>query len=158
MRRKIEQNPENSPQLEEVGGKTIDYIERSRTFEPWEKPQVGVRFLIFKQKGEYVEGILGPPITNLRRATSYPIDTGAETVEIFANRLLHRLIQKFELVGSRVRIVYIGRQFISYGGHMRKIFRVYKVKGCFKETLEPVGAKKQAKKRSKKNERAKTNS
>ena len=155
MKCKKAKSSENSPQLEEVGGRVIDYIERSRTFEPWDKPQVGARFFIFKQKGEYLEGILGPPITNFRRGTSYPIDTGDETVEIFANRLLHRLVNKFELVGSRVRIVYIGRQFVSYGGHFRKIFRVYKVKGIFEENLEPVGT---TKKRSKKNERAKINS
>ncbi len=37
------------------------------------------------------------------------------------------IIEKNELVGSRVRIVYIGRQAVEWGGHWRKIYRVYKI-------------------------------
>jgi hypothetical protein len=127
--------PKN-PRYSEVGEKTIDRIERSRTFEPWDKPQIGCRFHIFKKRGESIEGILGQPITNFHRNSSYPIELDSgETVEVFANKLLHRLIQKNELVCKRVKIVYIGRQYTGYG-HARKIYRVYKIEGIISKSIK----------------------
>ncbi len=108
----------------------IDRIVRNRTFEPFDKPQVGSEFFIFKRKGDSLEGVIcGHAIQNIRRSNSYPIklDDG-RVVEIFAGRLLHRIIIKHELLFSRVRIVYIGRQATGFGGHWRKIYRVYKIK------------------------------
>jgi hypothetical protein len=151
MGRKKAQNSNNSPELEQVAGRTIDRIEQSRTFEPWNKPQIGSRFFIFKQKGDFIQGILGQPITNFQRATSYPIEQieDGEVVEIFANRLLHRIFQKHELIGTCVRVVYIGRQYIFYGGHARKIYRVYKVKGTITQHRELVSDKTQKPKNKK---------
>jgi len=119
----------------EVGKRYIDRIAGRRNFEPFEKPH-----FIFRKKGDSITGKLFGPITNYQRSTSYPIllDDG-RTVEIFGNKLLHRLINKYELVGSRVRIVYIGRQHTNYGGHARKIYRVYKLKGIYTETKEIIG-------------------
>jgi len=160
-RKKIEQDSPKSPQLEEVGERIIDHIEKSRLFEPWTKPQIGTRFVILKEKGDYVQGVLYKSVQNFHRSASYPIEQDDGTiVELFGSRLLHHLIKKYDLIGQRVRIVYIGRQYTYYGVHARKIYRIFKVKGCFTENLESVGTTEQAKpqKRSKKNERAKTNS
>jgi hypothetical protein len=151
MGRKNAQNSNNSPELEQVATRTIDSIERSRTFEPWDKPQIGIRFFIFKQKGDFIQGILGRPITNFQRNTSYPIEQeNGEVVEIFANRLLHRIFQKHELTGTCVRVVYIGRQYVFYGGHARKIYRVYKVKGTITQRQELVSDSKTLKPKNKK--------
>lgn len=114
--------------LREVGKKTVDQIEQTRTFEPFLKPQVGERIHIFHKKGEFIEGILGSPLKNFQRSSSYPITRADGTViEFFGNRLLHQLIRKGELIGKRVRIQYIGRQATNYGGHWRKIYRVFEV-------------------------------
>ena len=121
-------NPKNNET--EIGGRVIDRIVSKRTFEPFLKPTIGAEFFVFRRPGDEIEGIIGQPIVNYQRNTSYPIklDDG-RTVEIFGNRLLHRIIQKNELEHSRVRIVYIGREQTGYGKHSRKIYRVYKVTG-----------------------------
>ena len=139
MKRKKAKSSKESPQLEEVGGKAVDLIEKSRLFEPWDKPQVGTRFFIFKQKGDSIQGVLYKSVQNFHRASSYPIKQDDGTiVEFYGSRLLHEAINKYDLVGLRVRIVFIGRQIIRSGIHSRKIYRIYKVKGTFKENLEPV--------------------
>ena len=127
----------------EAGKGLIDRIIRNRTFEPFDKPTIGVDFFIFKRKGDSLEGeICGHAIQNIRRSSSYPIKLEDGTVvEIFANKLLHRLITKNELVFSHVRIVYIGRQQTAYGGHWRKIYRVYKIKGCITQHYEEMSEK-----------------
>jgi len=133
----------------EIGKRTVDRVVRQRTFEPFDKPSVGEEFFIFKRMGDEISGILvGGPIANMRRSSSYAIklDDG-RVVEIFANKLLHRIIEKNQLLFSRIRIVYIGRQHTGYG-HARKIYRVYKDKGTIRseEYEQFAGGKKNAKK------------
>jgi hypothetical protein len=108
-------------------GATIDRITERRTFEPFDRPTVGCRFYRFRNRGESVEGMLGWPVPNFRQGTSYPLkfDSG-EIVEIVANKLLHKQINKGELCGQRIRIQYEGKEFVGFGLH-RKIYRVYKV-------------------------------
>lgn len=123
----------------EIGKSTIDRITQARTFEPHDRPKLGSEFFIFRRRGDSIRGILGHPIENYQRNTSYPLTLeNGRIVEIFGNKLLHRLIQRHELIGSRVRIVYIGRQFIGQG-HARKIYRVYKIKGCITQYESYVG-------------------
>ena len=131
---------ESSPRKNETepSKALIDRITRSRTFEPFDKPTTGTEFFIFRCKGDFLEGkICGHAIQNIRRSSSFPIklDDG-RVVEIFAGRLLHRIIMKNELVFSRVRIVYIGRQHTNFAGHQRKIYRVYKITGGVDQQYE----------------------
>ena len=124
--------PENSPK-KEICKETVDKIVNRRTFEPYDKPVVGCRFIRFNVRGESVVGRLGFPIQNFRQGTSYPfqLDSG-EIVEIVGNRLLHKQINEGELCGQRVEIVYEGRDFSS-GGPWRfhKVYRVYKISHDF---------------------------
>jgi len=113
--------------LVEIGGDFIDRITRRRTFEPLSQPAVGCRYHIFKRKGEFVEGILGLPVVNYRRGTSYPLELqSGEIEEIVGNKLLHQLIRKGDLCGRMVRITYIGSEY-THAGHFRKIYRVFKI-------------------------------
>jgi len=112
---------------QEIKKSLIDRITNRRTFEPFDKPTVGCRFIRFRQRGQEVAGYLGFPIVNFRHSTSYPIklDSG-EIVEIVGNRLLHKQIRDGELCGQRVKIVYQGRDF-THAGHYRKVFRIFKI-------------------------------
>jgi len=98
------------------------------------------KFYIFKRVGESIEGFLGAPIANVRRNTSYPLELTegiadnpalkeGDTVEFFGNKLLHCVIRDNELIGARIRIEYIGHQFIPGYGRRRKVFRVFKAEG-----------------------------
>ena len=122
----------------EAGKKIVDDIIRQGTFEPFDKPPGEDRdFFTFNEKGDQVKGVLGPPIANLHRSTSYPIKQDDGTViEVFGSRLLHRIIRKNELIGQKVRIVLIGRQHRPHCRWPRKIYRVYKIK--WNETEEQV--------------------
>jgi hypothetical protein len=126
MRCKTEKNSKKTSEIE-IMGNTIDRIEQLRTFEPFDKPIVGCRFYRFRNRGESIEGMLGFPIVNYRQGTSYPLqlDNG-EIVEIVANKLLHKQINKGELCGKRVKIIYIGRDY-TYAGRCRKVYRVFKI-------------------------------
>ncbi len=134
----------------ELGKQTIDRIVKQRTFQPYDKPQLGSEFFIFKQPGDQIIGtIVGGPIVNIQRSSSYAIELeDGKIVEIFANKLLHQIIKEGELLFSRVRIQFIGREH-SCWGHARKIYRVYKIKGTYTQTEESVivGGKKCRKKK-----------
>lgn len=121
----------------EVSKELIDRLVKRRTFEPFNRPRPRNDIFIFSKRGDEVSGWLGPPIANVMRNTSYMIkqDNG-EVIEIFGNKLLHRIIRKNELVHQKVRIVYIGLQHTGRG-RPRKIYRVYKIK--WDETQEQVG-------------------
>lgn len=126
MRREIQENQKKSGQTE-IMRPMIDRITKRRTFEPFDRPTVGCRFHRFKQRGESIEGMLGFPIVNFRQGTSYPLqlDDG-KIIEVVANKLLHRQINKGRLCGQRVKIQYEGKEFIGFGLH-RKVYRVFKV-------------------------------
>jgi len=123
---KRDQRTGNSKE-KEICKPLVDRIANRRTFEPFDRPTVGCRFVRFRMRGESVEGMLGFPIPNFQQSTSYPLqlDSG-EVVEIVGNRLLHKLIREGELCGRRVRIQYVGRDFIARGHH-RKIYRAFEV-------------------------------
>jgi len=116
-------------ETKEIMPRTIDRIQKSRKFEPRTKQPgaTGGRLYRFRRRGETLEGELGYPIENYREATSYPLrlDTG-EVIEVLGNKLLHTQIRKGDLVGSCVRIQFVGREYL-WAGHYRKIYRVWKV-------------------------------
>lgn len=113
----------------EIGKDKADRIINERTFQYFDKPSVGEEFFIFKQIGDEISGqIIGHAITNVRRNSSYPLKlSSGRVIEFFANKQLHGIIRDFELVRSFVRIVYIGRNYQSWGGHAAKVYRVYKI-------------------------------
>jgi len=127
MGRKLQKAAENSNEIE-IMGPAVDRVVRKRTFEPFDRPVAGCRFIRFRARGESVTGQLGYPIENFRQGKSYPLklDTG-EIVEVIGNKQLHKLINKGELCGRHVRIEYQGRQFLSTGHH-RKIYRIFEQK------------------------------
>lgn len=139
----------------EVGKKQVDKIVKMRNFEPEVREHPHRQFYIFRWQGDQIEGILGPPVTNYRRNTSYPIQLNdGNTVEIFGNKLLHSIIRENELIGSRVKIVYIGRQH-NVWGRPAKVYRVYKVQGIGLLTHKRYDEKssKPKRRKRKKNER-----
>ena len=126
----------------EVLRKTVDEITRRRTFEPFNQPTVGCRFLRLNKHGQSVVGQLGFPIRNFRQTTSYPLQLeDGEVVEILGNRLLHKQIAQGELCGRRVEIIYQGREYTRYG-HYRKIYRVFEIghEQMSKEVWEKIAA------------------
>lgn len=136
------------PVIKEIAKAKTDQIVRSDGFEPASKESEYWKrhFFIFRWKGDQIEGALGSPITNLRRNTSYPIklDDG-RTLEIFGNKILHQTIRENELIGSKVRIIYIGRQQIPHC-RPRKIYRIFKITGVFTESETEMHKKSKVKK------------
>ena len=110
----------------EIGKAAVDRIVNKRTFEYFDRPTRGVRFYMFKHKGDELTGrLVSHAISNLRRNSSYAIELpGGEIVEIFANRTMHK--QLSECFGRLIRIVYLGRDQNNYG-HAMKVYRVYQV-------------------------------
>lgn len=122
----------------EIGKKAVDEIVRQPTFEPFNKPGEDRDFFIFNEIGDQLTGWLGKKIVNLQRSSSYPIKQNDGTViEFFGTKLLHGIIRKNDLIGKKVRIVFIGRQKMPRCRWPRKIFRVYKIK--WDETEEQMG-------------------
>lgn len=114
----------------EVGKSAVDRIVNQRTFEYFDRPTRGIRFHIFKNKGDELVGkLVSHAITNVRRNSSYAIqiEDGDDTliVEVFANRTLHKQLE--DCFWQMIRIVYIGRDQNNYG-HAKKVYRVYKEK------------------------------
>ncbi|KKN30916.1 hypothetical protein LCGC14_0829070 [marine sediment metagenome] len=108
----------------EIGKAAVDRIVEKRTFEYFDHPTRGIRFHIFKNKGEELVGrLVSHAISNLRRNSSYAIEIeGGEIVEVFANRTLHK--QLTDCFMQKIRIVYLGREQNNFG-HAKKIYRVY---------------------------------
>lgn len=142
----------DSTQITELDKGKIDKIVKTRQFEPEIREPINRYFHIFRFKGDSITGILGPPVVNFRRNTSYPITKDdSSVVEIFGNKLLHETIRKHDLIGKKIRIVYIGRQHGPWG-RPRKIYRVYVIAGVFTESETSVPQPKiKKKKRRKKN-------
>ncbi len=127
-RKKAKTRPEKS-QRKEICKDLVDGIVGRRTFEPYDQPTIGCRFIRFNRRGESIIGHLGFPIRNFRQGTSYPLQLdNDEVVEIVGNRLLHKQIRKGELCGQRIEIIYLGRDFSS-GGPWRfhKVYRIFKI-------------------------------
>ncbi|KKN06578.1 hypothetical protein LCGC14_1075720 [marine sediment metagenome] len=109
----------------EVGKAAVDRLVDKRAFEYFDRPTRGIRFHIFKQKGDEIVGkLVSHAISNIRRNSSYAIQIeGGEIVEVFANKTLHK--QLSDCFYQQIRIVYIGREQNKFG-HAKKVYRVYK--------------------------------
>jgi len=140
----------------EMGKDRIDRTVAKRTFQYFDHPSIGDEFFIFKRINDEITGqITGHSIANIRRNSSYPIKLpSGKVVEIFANKQLHGIIRDYDLVTSHVRIVYIGRNQNSWGGHSAKVYRVYKINPRTGSESGPLvqHLKSLKRKRSKKNE------
>lgn len=112
----------------EIGKATIDRIVAKPVFEYFDQPQVGVRFHLFRERGEELVGrLVGHSIQNIRRNSSWPIKLeSGEVVEVFANKTLSKQLHQCSIF-TKIRIVYIGREHGNFG-HAKKIYRVYKIK------------------------------
>lgn len=113
----------------EVDKEAVDRIVGRRTFEYFDRPTRGLRFYIFRDKGEELIGkLVSHAIPNIRRNSSYAIEIETdEVVEIFANRTLHKQLEGCFM--ERIRIVYLGREQNNFG-HAKKVYRVYKEKAA----------------------------
>ena len=115
--------------------KKLQKIVRSRRFsQPTPNPKISQHskhsFFIFRWPGDEIEGILGPPIRNYRRNTSYTLkQEDGSIIEFFGNKYLHEIIDQNNLVGSYVRIKYIGLLAIPKLARSQKIYEVYKITG-----------------------------
>jgi len=154
-KKKIQTKYDSTPRKgeTEVGKDRIDRTIQKPTFEYYNKPSIGVEFFIFRKIGDEITGqIIGHAITNVRRNSSYPLKLeSGKVIEFFANKQLHGIIRDFELIFSKVRIVYIGRNHQAWGGHSAKVYRVYKIKNGSESGPLVQHLKSFKKKRSKKN-------
>ncbi len=137
------------PGEHEIGQRTIDHIEGSQTFHGSNRPKIANDYFVFKRRGDDITGFLGTAWINnsdIRRTCSITVRIdGGDYVEIFCNKLLQKLIEKNKLFGKEVRIVYIGRQATAWGGHARKIYRVFARTGSGK-IIEETEQKRERKK------------
>lgn len=132
-----------------IGESSLIKVINSDTFYTKQVRPDGRDFFYFHDYGDYLKGqLLGKRSNvNIGRGPSYLIRVeamrrdgvdvdicpGKEPVEeFFANKILQRTIEKNELIGSFVRIVYIGRQKTGFG-HSAKIYDVFKVTGISQE-------------------------
>jgi len=126
----------------EVGKSAVDRIVNKRTFEYFDRPTRGIRFHIFRHKGDELAGrLVSHAITNIRRNSSYAIqleggEMDGQIVEVFANKTLHK--QLAECFWQTIRIVYIGRDQNNYG-HAKKVYRVYREKETKAKIREDSG-------------------
>ena len=132
-----------------IGESSLIRIIQSGTFYTKEIRPDGRDFFYFHEYGDFLKGQLLAKRSNVNigRTASYLIKVeemrqdgedieidpdGDRTEEFFGNKILQRLIDKNELIGSIVRILYIGRQKNNFG-HSAKIYDVFKVSGIEKE-------------------------
>lgn len=116
----------------EVGKRTTDRLVKAQNFEV---PSVFAgpprKAFIFRWPGDRLEGrLIAGPIQNTRRNSSYKIETAeGEEIEFFGNKQIHEAIRKGELLGSWIRIEYIGQQILPGCKKARKVYRIWKDKG-----------------------------
>jgi len=132
-----------------MGESQLKNVLRSGTFYTKQTRSDGRDFFYFHEYSDTLKGQLLSKHSNahIGRGASYKIRVeqmirdGEEVVicpgkepieEFFGNKILQRTIDKNELIGSFVRIVFIGRQKTSHG-HSAKIYDVFKVTGIESE-------------------------
>ena len=131
-----------------VGEEDLKKAIESEAFYTTDKTRSGPDFFFFHYYGDYLKGQLlsKQKSYDIQRQPSYRIRVEAmrqdrvevpvvegQVVEFPGNKHLQRVIDKNELIGSTIRIVYIGRQKTRFG-HSAKIYDVFKVTGIFKES------------------------
>ncbi len=138
-----------------LGKRTLQKTVESPDFYTKAYTDDGRFFFYFNNLGDFVKGrLLGKRANaDVHRSNSYrmelcelnvngknvPVDYN-EIVEFFANRQLQRTIDRNELIGSLVRIAYIGKKKTRFG-HYQKVYAVYKDLGVAsrKESFQNEG-------------------
>jgi len=134
-----------------IGEKDLTKVIESDTYYTKAKPVRTARgpidFFYFHEYGDHLKGQLLSKHNNedIKRQASYRIRVeamrrdGAEVrvtkgqiEEFTGNRQLQRLLDKNELIGSTIRIVFIGRQKTKFS-HSAKIYDVFKITGISSE-------------------------
>ena len=130
-----------------IGDEDLKKVTSSDAFYTTPRTPDHRNFFYFHDYGDYLKGFLLSKRSNvhINRSSSYLIrvtdmrrDGKDEAVqegqveEFFGNRHVQKAIDKNELIGSLVRIVYVGRQKTGWG-HAAKIYRVFKDVGVFEE-------------------------
>jgi len=149
---------------ERIGGSSLQKIIESDAFYTTQKTSKGRDFFYFHEYGDYLKGFILSKQSNahISRSNSFRIkvtemrrdgkDVAVEdeqVEEFFANYQLQRTIDKNELIGSLVRIVYIGRKKTGFG-HSAKIYDVFKDVGVSRrKELRQDGTKRKYAKRKK---------
>jgi len=142
----------------------LEKIVESEGFYTTQKTSDGRDLFYFYEYGDYLKGFLisrqTGKFTNYKAVTykmkvqemrqdgaDVPVEDG-QIVEFPALKYLQRTIDKNELIGSLIRIVYIGRQKTGKG-HSAKIFDVFKDVGvASRKEIYQDGSKRKYKKRA----------
>jgi len=133
----------------QIGKGITDAAIRSRTFEA-KQPQdydapAGRIFWIARWPGDQIEGrLVAGPIVNPRRNSSYILQLdpdhplvkgrGSAEIEIWGNKLLHKILRENDVRGRRLRIEYVGGRHIPGYTRAQKVYRVYLVEEIDGET------------------------
>lgn len=149
---------------ERIGGSALKEIVESDEFYTIQKVSEGSDLFYFRAIGDYVRGFLlsrKTLVLTYRKQVIYKMKVqemrqDGEDVPVEDDRIvefpglkyLRRVIDKNELIGSLIRIVYIGRQKTGLG-HSAKVFEVFKDLGVTsrKESYQD-GSKRGYKKRA----------
>jgi len=131
-----------------IGAESLKKIVSSGAFYTKQFTPEGTDFFYFHDYGDFLKGQLLGKRSNAHicRGASYRIKVEAmrrdgahveveegQIEEFMGNKILQRLIDKNELIGSTVRIVFIGKQKTAFG-HSAKIYDVFKITGVQKES------------------------
>ncbi len=152
---------------ERIGDSALKEVLESDGFYTMQKVSEGSELFYFRAIGDYIKGFLVGRQTLVlthRRQVVYKMNVqeirqDAEDVPVKDNQVvefpglkyLRKVIDKNELIGSLVRIVYIGRQKTGLG-HSAKVFDVFKDVGVTsRKEVYQNGTKRKYKKRAKTN-------
>lgn len=131
-----------------IGEDDLKKIIESDTFYSKQKIADGGDIFYFHELGDYLKGVLlsrqTAILTNYKTVTykmevremrqdskDVPVKDN-QVVEFSGLKYLRRVIDKNELIGSTIRIVYVGRQRTGLG-HSAKVFDVFKITGISSE-------------------------
>ena len=129
-----------------MGAESLGNILGSDRFYTVPKTREGKFFFIFSEYGDFIKGIILSKHSNAHnnRTCSYRLNVWEmrrdgndvpveddQVEEFYANKQLQRIIDRARLIGSIVRIVFIGRQKSNFGGHSAKVYDILKDKGTF---------------------------
>jgi len=149
---------------ERIGGSDLKEVLESDEFYTMQKVSEGSELFYFRAIGDYVKGFLigrQTLVLTHRKQVVYrmkaqEIRQDGEDVPVEDDRFiefpglkyLRRVIDKNELIGSLIRVVYIGRQKTGLG-HSAKVFDVFKDLGVTsRKEVYQDGRKRKYKKRA----------
>lgn len=163
------QNQLSKPRKNEkrIGGDALKEVVESDEFYTMQKVSEGSEIFYFRAIGDYLKGFLITRQTLVlthRKQVIYKMKAQEirqdgedvpvkddQVVEFPGLKYLRRVIDKNELIGSLIRIVYIGREKTGLG-HSAKVFDVFKDLGVIsRKEIYQDGRKRKYKKRARRN-------